>query len=313
MAFLTICTAPKPFTNPHIAMIQRNAIRSWRKLGPEVDILLAGDEPGIQEAAQELGVRHAPEVARNDQGTPVISSMFQLARQPGNPLIACVNTDILLLPDFVQAARLTAERFSEFLMVGQRWDLDVRELLDFSEGWQDCLRADLKNRGRLHPRGGSDYFVFPRHGYTGMPPLVIGRAGWDNWMIYEARRSGWAVVDATPSVTIVHQDHDYSHLAGGQPHYRHPETTENVRLAGGERAIFTLRDCNFELADGALRPPPFSWGKFWREAEIFPLIRTRSRVLGWLFFAVFHPVRAYRSLRAGLSRRIKRKRDLSGA
>lgn len=304
MAFLTICSAPKPFTNPHIAMIQRNAIRSWRELGSEVDILLAGDEPGIQEAANELDVHYAPEVARNDQGTPVISSMFDLARQLGSPLIACVNTDILLLPDFIQAARLAADRFSEFLVVGQRWDLDIRELLDFSAGWQDRLRADLKNRGRLHPRGGSDYFIFPRHGYTGMPALVIGRAGWDNWMIYEARRNGWAVVDASRSATIVHQDHDYSHLTGGRPHYRHPETTENIRLAGGERTIFTLLDCTFELAGGELRPTPFSWGKLWREVEIFPFVRMRSRALGWLFYAVFHPLRAYRSFRARLRGRI---------
>lgn len=297
MAFLTICSAPKPFTNPHIATIQRNAIRSWRELGLEVDILLAGNEPGIREAANELGVHHAPEVVRNKQGTPVISSMFELARQFGNPLIACVNTDILLLPNFVQAARRTAERFSEFLVVGQRWDLDIRELLDFSDGWQEQLQMDLKQRGRLHPRGGSDYFIFPQQSYAGMPALVIGRAGWDNWMIYEARRSGWAVVDASRSVTIVHQDHDYSHLAGGQPHYRHPETTENVRLAGGKRTIFTLLDCNFELADGELRSPPLSWKKFWREVEIFPLVRVRSKVLEWLFYAVFHPYRAYRSLR----------------
>ncbi|NPV76155.1 MAG: hypothetical protein HPY59_07240 [Anaerolineae bacterium] len=311
MAFLTICTAPKPFTNPHIAMIQRNAIRSWRELGSEVDILLVGDEPGIQEAANELGVHCAPEVARNSQGTPMVSSMFELARQLGSPLVACVNADILLLPDFVRVARLAAGRFSEFLVVGQRWDLDVREPLDFSAGWQDRLRADLKKRGRLHPRGGSDYFIFPRHGYTGMPPLVIGRAGWDNWMIYEARRNGWAVVDASRSVTIVHQNHDYSHLAGGQPHYRHPETAENIRLGGGERTIFTLLDCNFEAVDAELRPPPFSWKKLWREMEVFPLVRMRSRALGWLFYAVFHPLRAYRSFRVWMHRRLKQRPDLT--
>ena len=31
---ITIFTAPKPFTDPHIDLIQRNAIRSWRDLGP---------------------------------------------------------------------------------------------------------------------------------------------------------------------------------------------------------------------------------------------------------------------------------------
>ena len=70
----------------------------------------------------------------------------------------------------------------------------------------------------------------------------FGRAGWDNWMIYAGRRSGWPVVDATASIMIIHQNHDYSHLPGGQPHYRLPETDENVRLAGGKRVIFHLRE-----------------------------------------------------------------------
>ncbi|MCC6148380.1 MAG: hypothetical protein IT308_12550 [Anaerolineaceae bacterium] len=307
MAFLTICSAPKPFTNPHIALIQRNAIRSWQELGADVDVLLVGDEAGIAQAATELEVGHVAEVARNTQGTPIISSMFNLARQRGSPVIACVNTDILLLPDFLVTARLTAEHLTEFLVVGQRWDLDIREALDFSDGWQVRLQVDLQNRGRLHPRGGSDYFIFPRHGYSDMPALVIGRAGWDNWMIYEARRRGWGVVDASPSTIIVHQDHDYSHLAGGQPHYRHPETAENVRLAGGEHTIFTLLDCNLVLASGELRPAPFSWRKFLREMEIFPFIRLRSSRLQRLFRVIFHPMKALRSARAGLLERLKRK------
>ena len=81
MADLTIFTAPKPFTNPHIALIQRNAIRSWLSLGPQVEVILLGEEDGLAEAAAELGVKHLPEVARNASGTPLVSSMFDLARQ----------------------------------------------------------------------------------------------------------------------------------------------------------------------------------------------------------------------------------------
>ena len=95
--------------------------------------------------------------------------------------------------------------------------------------------------------------------------------------------SGWPVVDATPSIMIIHQNHDYSHLPGGQPHYRHPETFENIRLAGGKRAIFELRDVNCRLVDGRLQPAPFSWSKFWREVEIFPLVTLHSYSLGPAF------------------------------
>jgi len=65
-----------------------------------------------------------------------------------------------------------------------------------------------------------------------MPQFAIGRAGWDNWMIYWARRQGWPVVDATWDIFIIHQNHDYSHLPGGKPHYRQPESFDNIRMAG---------------------------------------------------------------------------------
>ena len=116
-------------------------------------------------------------------------------------------------------------------------------------------------------------------------------------MIYAGRKNGWPVVDGTPSIMIIHQNHDYSHLPGGQPHYKLPETFENIRLAGGKRTIFELQDVNRRLVDGKILPAPLSWSKFWREVEIFPLVSLHSYALGQLFYAVFHPLKAYREFR----------------
>ncbi len=54
MALLTIFTAPKPFSDPHINVIQRNAIQSWLHLGNEVEVLLIGNEAGMHELAEKL-------------------------------------------------------------------------------------------------------------------------------------------------------------------------------------------------------------------------------------------------------------------
>ena len=67
MPLITLFSAPKPFTNPHIATIQRNAIRSWTLL-PDVEVILFGEETGLAEAAKELGVKHIPSVACNESG-----------------------------------------------------------------------------------------------------------------------------------------------------------------------------------------------------------------------------------------------------
>ena len=112
----------------------------------------------------------------------------------------------------------------------------------------------------------------------------------------------FAVIASPAGINIIHQDHDYSHLPQGQPHYRLPETYENVRLAGGKLTIFELDDTNRRLVDGRLGRHPFSWERFKREAEIFPLVTLRSKALGWLAFAVFHPKKAYAELRKRAAR-----------
>jgi len=298
MPELTIFTAPKPFTNPHIALIQRNAIRSWQALDPDVEVILIGEESGLAEAAAELGVKHLPDVARNANGTPLVSSMFDLARRSStSPLLACVNADILLRPDLVLSAQKALQQADRFLMVGQRWDLEVTSPLEFNPGWPEHLAERARREGKLHRASGSDYFVFPRACFTDMPAFAIGRAGWDNWMIYAGRTRGWPVIDATPDVMIIHQNHDYSHLPGGQPHYKLPETFENVRLAGGKRAIFELSNASHMLVNGRLSRCPLTWSRFWREVEIFPLTKLHSYPLAQVFYAVFHPRKAYRDFR----------------
>jgi hypothetical protein len=295
---ITIITAPKPFRDAHIDLIQRNAIRTWKALGGDVEIALIGGEEGIAKAAADLGVGHLSAVKTNKEGTPLISSIFELGRSINeSPLLAYVNADILLLPDFLESARNILELAERFLVVGQRWDLDVRESLDGSTGWEEKLKADVCSKGRLHPPMGSDYFLFPRDCFQEIPDFAVGRAGWDNWMIYEGRRQGWKVINATNSIMVIHQDHDYSHLPGGKPHYRLPESGENVRLAGGKRTIFHLEDCDWLLVEGRLRRKKFTLASTAREAETWPVRKLNSHFLNQLFFAIFHPVKAYREFR----------------
>lgn len=301
MPFLTLFTAPKPFINPHIAMIQRNALRSWLALGDAVSVVMIGDEPGIKEAAQELGVMHLPNVDTNANGTPLLSSIFSLARQVNDsPFLAYINADILIMPGFIETIQKIAEQKERFLVVGQRWDMDVRTPLHFDIGWQEDLLQLLKTQGQLHPKAGSDYFVYPRQCFKDIPAFAVGRAGWDNWMIYKARWQGWAVVDATGSIDIVHQNHDYSHLPGGQPHYKLPETDENVRLAGGKHTVFTLDDANYVITKYKVKPINLTWKKFWREVEIFPMVTLKSKTLTNLTQALYHPRETYGNIKRKL-------------
>ena len=141
MSFITLFSAPKAFTKPHIAMIQRNAIKSWTLL-PDVEVILLGEETGLAEAARELSVKHIPHVNCNESGTPLISSMFQLARQTSDSDLLCIiNADMILMPDFLEAARRSrmsqtprslAGQRDKFVLLSQRWDLDITQPLEFA-------------------------------------------------------------------------------------------------------------------------------------------------------------------------------------
>jgi hypothetical protein len=249
---LTLFSAPKAFSG-HIGLIQANAIRSWLALGPQVEVILVGDDPGVREAAASFAVAHLGGVRRADSGAPSLRAVFDAARAASHhPVLGYVNSDILLLDDFLPAVQ-QVRRLPRFLMAGQRWDLDVRDPLTIAPGWQEALRRRL-SEGRLHRPVGSDYFVFPADQYPDLPDFTIGRAGWDNWMIYDARHRRIPVVDASQVVTVIHQNHDYAHLPGGVAHHRHPESQRNVAIAGGREVIFRLEDADWRLAPSGPLP-----------------------------------------------------------
>ena len=89
--------------------------------------------------------------------------MFQFAREASNSDLLCVvNADMILMSDFVEAARQAAKLKDKFVLLSQRWDLDVTQPIEFTEGWQDRLRSTVRRQGTLHRPAGSDFFLFPQ-------------------------------------------------------------------------------------------------------------------------------------------------------
>lgn len=282
---LTLFTIPKPFTG--LADVQqRNAIGSWVRLGPEVDVILCGDDPGVADAAHDLGARHAPHVERNAEGTPLVSDAFRVATNLSSARVLCyANADIVLLQDFIAA--LTSLRADRFLVCGQRWDvkLDTPVNLD-SMTWGTDVRALALRTGHLHGPTGMDYFAFPRGliGPPSMPPFAVGRAFWDNWMIFHARARGLVAIDVTPAVVVVHQDHGYHHAQGGkQAVWYGPEARRNRSLASEMLYPFTLDDVALELTPDGIRTKRKPFHLMHRAMSSVALaVRTRRTAREWL-------------------------------
>jgi hypothetical protein len=303
---LTLFTAPKPFRG-HIGVIQTNAVRSWIALGPDVEVLLVGDEPGVQEAAEAHSIRSISGVRRAESGAPSLRSAFdEVQRVARHPILGYLNADILLLDDFLPAVDRVVRRLERFLIVGQRWDLDVKDTLRTDGAWQADLRRKLAAAAVLHRPVGSDYFVFPRGQYADLPDFTIGRSGWDNWMIYDGRRRRIPVVDASRGITVVHQNHDYAHLPGGATHHRHPESRRNLDLAGGRETIFRLEDADWRLTNqGPVRKGLFEF-RYPRRWEADLIARAGPGRGARRIRMVFRPIDTLRAL-LGMPPRKKRR------
>lgn len=249
---ISFLAVPKPFTG-HIGTIQRNAISSWLHVAPDVQIILFGEESGTADAAAATGAHHVRQVRRSPHGAPLLDDIFRdAARLAVHDTLCFVNADIMFRGNVASAAA-TAATMSPFLMIGESVDVPVRIPLAFDRpDWRSHLPLGETNRGPL----ALDFFFFSRKLFQQMPPFALGRARFDNWLVWRALSQGAAVIDATRSLDAIHQRHDYSHLRGGRREaYRGPDARNNQALAGlwCYLHLHSVLDAPFVLSPEGLR------------------------------------------------------------
>ena len=254
---LTIFSIPKPFCG-QTEIIQTNAIHSWTTLFPKCEIILFGNEKGINDIVTKFSITHVPIIKINEYGTPLISDAFSKAKKIAKyEKLAYINSDIILMNNFTKAIEKIKKPL--FLMVGQRWDVEIRDKINFNDpDWAGKLCIYIKAKGKLHGPSGIDYFVFPRELEFELPPFTVGRIGWDNWLIYYIRSLRIPIIDATKVITVIHQNHDYSHSPWGRKDkVDGPETQKNLKLIGDLSNMLTLRDAEWVLTPNGLERPRF--------------------------------------------------------
>lgn len=278
---LTFFTTAKPFRG-HDGIIQRNALKTWKLLHPQVEVILFGDDEGAAEVARELELRHQRHTAKNEFGSNLINSMFAQAQELARYEVLCyANCDIILLPDFCQALEHVKSRLPRFLMVGRRWDTNIIEPMDFSSStWREKLRRHAMSAGRQSDEWWIDYFVFRRGLFEGgFPPLAVGRPYWDNYTVWKALDSRAVVVDTSAAVVAVHQNHDYAqHPQGRTGIWQSEEAQKNFELTGGWTHLRNIADATQQLDRGVLHDNP---KRYWRALQR-TLAAIRSRL--WFFF-----------------------------
>lgn len=208
---MIIFSIPKSFEGQHVAMIQRNAIRSWKTIAEEV--ILFGDEQGVAEACGMYGCLHYPEIELKD-GVPLMDRAFSVAQHyhrhtNATPYLMYVNADIIVV-DHPPSGNVYQHFGTDegILIVGQRWNWKYPEPISFWSGWRDSLWRRAQANGWLDPPVAIDYFYFKAGQYPDFPPFAIGRYCSDTFLVADSIKRGIRVVDATQVMRVVHQDHE---------------------------------------------------------------------------------------------------------
>ncbi len=276
---IAIFGLPKPFTHPHTRLIQRNALASWRQLGPQVETILLGNDAGIAETAKEFEIKHSGEIRSNEHGTPLLSDAFRKVREmtDADILMYC-NCDVILLDDLVKTIKIlrSSSQVKSFVAFGRRTNLRVEREIDVSD--RNDLRtllADTKSKGRMAPVVCKEYFAFTRDIFQEIPDFAVGRGNWDNWMIANTKSLGLPVIDVSKMVTAIHQDHDYLHLKKSRLncYVSGDEAKRNQKLAGGKNIVsgstgtWSLGPCGLEKTRASWLNRTF-WMDFHRFARM---------------------------------------------
>lgn len=250
---ITLFTTTKNFEG-EFNIIQRNAISSWRAISNDIEIIIIGQSNGAEEVAGQFNAKYINEVKCTLQGTPTIKGLFDVAETNSlNDILCYVNADIILPKNFLEIIDILKIISQNFMAVGYRWDLDIRELIDFQNElisrkfWDNAIENAQK-----HACTGIDYFFYRKGSINILSNIAIGRFGWDNWFLWQARRMRIPLIDLSKEFFIIHQNHSYNNdlLEDKDDILKSQDGIENSKIIG-DRTL-NLLDCTYILENGKI-------------------------------------------------------------
>jgi hypothetical protein len=203
---ITFISVPRPLKKDSEYQRMKLAIASWLACSPSATVLLfinrtefdpSGKFP--TEIDEQFGVGrviYAGSIRCDHSGVPYIHSWFiEGVRQSASRFVCFINSDILLSEKWLRRVKqvYTAMADRRLLLIGQRIDFDFEmdqyRKLRFT---QANLLGDIdamveRSRHSDHSPYGIDTFTFkidpPPFDVDMIPPYVMGRYNWDNWLV----------------------------------------------------------------------------------------------------------------------------------
>ena len=270
---ITIFSTAKDFVGDD-KIRQENALNSWRSISNEIEIIIFDKSQGTEEASKNINAVYVPNIELSAYGTPILSDLFNRANQIAKFSTLCyINADIILPGNFLSAIQIAQKSLRKFLMVGYRWDIDNNNVINFFNSkekkrfWDNAIKNSKKQSCSF-----IDYFIFKKNQLGKIPNFTMGFPGYDNWMIWNARRKLMPVIDASKLIQVIHQNHDVPmYVKEGDSQLI--KRNENVNKGLHKDNVLNLLDCTHFIKNGRIKRNNQKEAKirYWYKLEkIFP-------------------------------------------
>ncbi|MBP80170.1 MAG: hypothetical protein CL926_12980 [Deltaproteobacteria bacterium] len=243
IVFLTI---PRSFDG-EFYIRQMNCLNSIKTQHPASKIIFYSKDKGLCELSEGLGI-DVPNTVITNNGVPLIYTAFlhAIEKHP-TAVITFVNSDIILTHNIDGIAKSATQRFGEnWLVSSERRNVDVPDMENF---WDKSVYNRLLQKSENHRKSGMDIFMFTsqlKPTLEKLPRLQVGRPGWDSALIAKSRKQNLNVIDASQSLTILHQNHRSNYPTDFPSFLEVIRKTQTIRLG-------TLRDTNFIMKQCEVR------------------------------------------------------------
>ena len=194
--------------------VHNNTLANWSGLLPFVQPILfifPWDHPIWIRAALDQ-VWKVERSVRTRSGIPVLKDMFKfVASKHRSPFLGFANADDLFGVSLIRT--LLQVSGSNYNVIHDRVSLIVGRRRNVDELYvgNDVTGMEVDRKGKsMRPFHGlaQDYFIVSRHSgfcWDNVPGFVVGRYGYDNWLITMAQQWNVTPVDASATITVLHQ------------------------------------------------------------------------------------------------------------
>ena len=206
--------------------IQLNTLRALALLKDDINVVVFTKDATGERLCLEAGIKHVvKEFETNQYGTPYVKSIFEkldnIHDSEKSTFLGYVNADILFDTRLIHSLKAISQAYTEgrltdhILIVGRRTNVKMDDDMKRDdhpdmviENNLDSLVDRFHEGGELFSIDAQDFFIITpgTFDWDEIPNLVIGRPGYDNWLVnYVYDKDDATLIDVTDTVPAIHQ------------------------------------------------------------------------------------------------------------